>query len=97
MQSYYVRKTFTRPDGYRERMYNADACDLELTRLRERVAELERQVTALTPNFQDAVQLSEAWEERESLLLECLRWCLENGAKHPSYRRMQHKLVVKNV
>lgn len=54
--------------------YRADEVETELARLRERVAELEQQVIALTPDFQHALQLSEAWEEREGLLLEAVRW-----------------------
>jgi hypothetical protein len=74
MQSYYVRKTFSQPDGYRERMYNADACDVELNRLRERVEELE---SANAHCHEGMQKLS----EKVVRLLEAVRWCLENGVK----------------
>lgn len=75
MQKYYCDNDAVHPDpigldfGQFDTYYKTHEVDAELTRLSARVAELESGISLSI--------LIEAAKERESLLLECLRWCIE--------------------
>lgn len=97
MKSYYVRQTFTQPDGYRERMYNADSVDAALAAKDAEVSRWKMMHKVAEDQLNDYIIRARDAEARERELLVANKLQIHNELLRKSLEWTKEQLLFEET